>query len=192
MGRNYLVHCKNLTIQILFRDLLNIYWKAVNIFLVVLTIGFIMTLLYPFLPVLMLCFDTALHKFWFNSILLDLWSHHCMNRSMTIPLFTAWNSLLLMEFITQSKVINTCKMLLKHTECIRWKMQVQRQFWVFLNFKNDVLNDGHILCSMWPRLNSFCWTTAFKVLHINVLSHLNFTQTKKPNPIFLSLSKSVL
>lgn len=135
MGRNYLVHCKNLTIQILFGGLLNINWKAVNIFLVVLTIGFIMTLLHPFLPVLMLCFGTALHKFWFNSILLDLWSHHCMNRSMTIPLFTAWNRLLLMEFRTQLKVINTCKMLLKHTECIRWKKASSKTVFVFFKFQ---------------------------------------------------------
>ena len=71
MGRNYLVHRKNLTVQILFRGLLNIKLKAVNIFLVVLTIGFIMTILHPFLPMLMLCFDTALPKFWFNSILIS-------------------------------------------------------------------------------------------------------------------------
>ena len=72
MGRNYLVHCKNVTIQILFRGLLDINLKAVDILLAVLTIGFIMTLLNLFLPMLMLCFDTVLHEFWFNSIFLDL------------------------------------------------------------------------------------------------------------------------
>lgn len=52
--------------------LMNTNLKAVNSFLVVCTTGFITTLLHPFLPLLMLGFDTVLHKFWFNSIFPDL------------------------------------------------------------------------------------------------------------------------
>lgn len=96
---------------ILFRGWLNVNLKAINRFTVVLTTEFIMTLLHPFLLMLMLCSDTASCKFWFSSILLSLQFHHCINRSMYILLFRAWNWLFFDGIYKLIKITHTFKML---------------------------------------------------------------------------------
>lgn len=96
---------------ILVRGWLNVNLKAINRFTVVLTTEFIMTLLHPFLLMLMLCCDTASCKFWFSSILLSLQFHHCINRSMYILLFRAWNWLFFDGIYNLIKITHTFKML---------------------------------------------------------------------------------